>query len=345
MDVPPGGGRLLFGGDFCHGESYPGRLDRLARVGWDEGWARLDPLWRAADGVVLNLETPLTPPGPTRLTGRKPYVHWSHHEEVPPRLRARRVVAVSLANNHVMDHGPVGLRRTLAALGDHGIAPFGAGCDAESAARPLLLAGQAGPRPYECLIFGGFQYHPGYDFLYRFYARGDRPGTSALGPRLLHDLRTARERHPRAFIVLFPHWGFDWGRETWDQRRTARRWIDAGADLVLGHGPHEVQGIERYRGRWIFYSLGSFLFQVPNPPTLPAGLAVCLGLQDPGRPRLQVVPLHGAGADGSAVPRPWTRDECQRFASAPEWAVMRAHGRLLDDAHLAGWEIDGFDSN
>lgn len=339
MDLPPGAGNLLFGGDFFHGESYPGRLDRLARAGWDEGLVQLDLLLHAADGAVLNLEAPLTPPGPTRLSGRKPFVHWSHHEEVPPRLRTRRVAAVSLANNHVMDHGPAGLRRTLAALGDQGIVPFGAGCDAASAARPLLLAGRAGAQPFECLVFGGFQYHPGYDFLYRFYARGDQPGVSPLGPRLAHHLRTARQRHPRAFIVVFPHWGFDWGHETPDQRRTARHWIDAGADLVLGHGPHEVQGIERYRGRWIFHSLGSFMFQVPNPPTLPAGLAVRVGLQDPTQPRLQVIPLHGAGADGCAVPRPMTRDECQRFTSAPKWAELLAQGRPLDDAHLAGWEI------
>ena len=340
VDLAAGCGELLFGGDVSHGESYPGGSARLARTGWAHGFTQLAPLLESAQGAILNLETPLTEPGPTRLDGRKPQVHWGHREEVPRLLRAHRVAAVSLANNHAMDHGPAGLHSTLAALSRSGIAAFGAGSDPAAAARPLLLTGRAGARPFECIVLGGFQYFPGYDFLYRFYARENRPGVSPLGPGLAQRIRAARVRHPHAFIVLFPHWGFDEGRETADQRRAARRWIDAGADLVLGHGPHVVQGVERYKGRWIFHSLGSFLFLVPAPSAIPAGLALRVGLQDPARPRLRVIPLQGAGADGSAVPRPFNRDEARHRACAPELAELCAHGRPLEEAHLAGWEID-----
>ena len=41
----------------------------------------------------------------------------------------------------------------------------------------------------------------------------------------------------------------------------AHRCIDAGADVILGHGPHELRGIEIYKGKPIFYSLGNFIFQ------------------------------------------------------------------------------------
>ena len=48
------------------------------------------------------------------------------------------------------------------------------------------------------------------------------------------------------------------------RRRAAHAAVDAGAALVLGHHPHILQGVERYRGRLIAYSLGDFVFQAPT---------------------------------------------------------------------------------
>jgi poly-gamma-glutamate capsule biosynthesis protein CapA/YwtB (metallophosphatase superfamily) len=337
VELADGNGVLLFGGDVAHGESYPGGPARLARTGWAQGFSRLAPLLESAQGAVLNLETPLTEPGPAPLDGRKPRVHWGHREEVPRLLRACGVAAVSLANNHSMDHGPAGLQDTLSTLAAQGVASFGAGPAAAAAARPLLLTASVAGRTRECIVFAGFQYFPGYDFCYRFYARGRHPGVDPLRPRLMAArIARAREEYPSARIVVFPHWGYDWGPAPRWQRRIARRWIDAGADLVLGHGPHEVQGVERYRDRWIFHSIGSFMFQVPNPPAMPGGLAVRLELAGP---RLEIIPLSGAGEDGSSAPRPFTRDECRRLPVTADLADLRAHGRPLEEKDLAGWEV------
>ena len=48
------------------------------------------------------------------------------------------------------------------------------------------------------------------------------------------------------------------------QQNLAREMIDSGVDLVVGHGAHLLQEIERYRGRWIVYSLGNFVFGTPG---------------------------------------------------------------------------------
>ncbi len=63
------------------------------------------------------------------------------------------------------------------------------------------------------------------------------------------------------FFIIFPHWG----REFLDYpsvqlRYKAYNWIDAGADLIIGNHPHIIQGKESYKGKWIYYSLGNYIF-------------------------------------------------------------------------------------
>jgi len=60
--------------------------------------------------------------------------------------------------------------------------------------------------------------------------------------------------------VVFPHWGSNYRWANAGQTSIAHDMIDAGADLILGHGAHMLQEVEFYRGRWIVYSLGNFMF-------------------------------------------------------------------------------------
>jgi len=63
------------------------------------------------------------------------------------------------------------------------------------------------------------------------------------------------------FIVVSLHWGFEYEPQPHPRQiEDAHRLIHAGVDLILGHHPHVIQGIERYRGKYILYSLGNFLF-------------------------------------------------------------------------------------
>jgi poly-gamma-glutamate synthesis protein (capsule biosynthesis protein) len=71
----------------------------------------------------------------------------------------------------------------------------------------------------------------------------------------------AREKRGENVVIVSFHWGGEGSTEpNDDQRRLGRAAIDAGGDLVLGHHPHVIQGIETYRGREIVYSLGNFVF-------------------------------------------------------------------------------------
>jgi poly-gamma-glutamate synthesis protein (capsule biosynthesis protein) len=50
-----------------------------------------------------------------------------------------------------------------------------------------------------------------------------------------------------------------------EQRRIARQWIDAGADIIVGHHTHTLQSIETYHGKPIYYSIGNFIFDQSKP--------------------------------------------------------------------------------
>lgn len=98
-------------------------------------------------------------------------------------------------------------------------------------------------------------------------------------------------------IVVNVHWGTE-GADTPDdwQIEAARSMIDAGADLIVGHHPHRLQGIEQYKGKYIAYSLGNFSFggnnSVSNPNTII--LRASFSRTDDGMTldRISAVPCH-----------------------------------------------------
>ena len=68
-------------------------------------------------------------------------------------------------------------------------------------------------------------------------------------------------------VIVSMHWGAEYYPVTERQRLLARELAAAGADLVIGHGPHVLQPVERVDGAWVAYSLGNFLFDQPFPDT------------------------------------------------------------------------------
>jgi poly-gamma-glutamate synthesis protein (capsule biosynthesis protein) len=88
-----------------------------------------------------------------------------------------------------------------------------------------------------------------------------RPGCSPLRPRhFLESVSRARAEHPGALLVALCHWGFE--LERWPlplHRRLAREAVARGADAVVGHHPHCVQGAEVVQGAPVLYSLGNWL--------------------------------------------------------------------------------------
>lgn len=207
-----------------------------------------------ANLVLANLENPVAAGGrPDPL--QDPNVTFRAAPESLAVLTGIGVNVVSLGNNHMLDYGDEALVETLEHLDAAGIGRVGAGRDYREANAPLLLE-LAGRRV--AVLSHGFVYSVNT----RMATRA-RPGIAdhrieRILPRIR---RLAASGHD---VVVAVHWGFEYRFFPLPyQMRQARRMIDAGARLVLGHGPHYPQGIETYRGREIVYSLGNFIFDEP----------------------------------------------------------------------------------
>jgi poly-gamma-glutamate synthesis protein (capsule biosynthesis protein) len=93
-----------------------------------------------------------------------------------------------------------------------------------------------------------------------FAASGDRAGFAPRYARfIVEDVKKLKKSVD--YVVVNFHWGVERAALPDDWQVTlARRVVDAGADLIIGHHPHVLQGIERYNGSVIAYSLGNFVF-------------------------------------------------------------------------------------
>lgn len=258
--------RVLFGGDTNHGESYQdeyGRTDEgnvLEKKGYEHGLVQLGRLMQAVDYRILNLETPLTAKHDSPLAG-KDYLHYSDPVKSPAAFQRFGPIAYSLANNHTLDQGATGLAETSAALAAAGAQSFGAGKTLVEAAKPLMQSCRVGEHEFTLAVFGTFEYRKNYDEDYHFYAHADRPGVAVVDVAAVKRMIAEVKRQSAdAFIVYFVHWGDNYVWKSEEQTKTAKALREAGVDLIIGHGAHTMQEIERDERGWIFYSLGNFLF-------------------------------------------------------------------------------------
>lgn len=162
---------------------------------------------------------------------------------------------MNLANNHILDFGIEGFHETMRHLERQGIAHLGAGDSGEEAARPLIREING----ITVALVAFVSYAPG------FAATDTAPGVNFLSDlqRLDEAVQGAKEQADVVVVIL--HGGTEYApTSNADQRAAARRAIDAGADLVVGHHPHVLQETEIYRGRLIVYSLGDFVFDIDN---------------------------------------------------------------------------------
>jgi len=236
-------------------------LGRDVNESWQVGpphgvWGTMLDHLETLDGLVLNLECCVSDGGERRPD--RTFYFRADPDWTIPALRAGGVAWAGLANNHVLDYGPVALSDTTHHLADADIAHAGAAGSLHEAIRPSVV--DVGGIDVAILAFtdrspsyGAGPTDPGTAFV-RFQRANRR--TRGLVDRAL---RTATKADPD-LVVASLHWGPNWEvRPSGRQRRFARWLVDRGVDVVHGHSAHVVQGIERYRGRPIIYDAGDFV--------------------------------------------------------------------------------------
>jgi poly-gamma-glutamate synthesis protein (capsule biosynthesis protein) len=283
--------RLALAGD-VHGERQI--ADEVRRGG--NPLAEVAPVLAAADDAAVNLETPVADSGGAAQP--KEFVFLAPPELLTA-LRDGGVDVVNLANNHALDHGAGTMLETVRRAREHGLLPVGAGADAAAAYRPAYLDVR-GVR----VAFVGLSrvVPPGWA------ATASRPGVA-----YAYDTRAAlgavRDAAANAdVVVVLIHWGIELDRcPGGDIVRLADALHGAGADVVAGHHPHVLQGVDARADRVTAYSLGNFVWYHDTPPsdvtgildvTVDPGASVATTFRPAeigadGHPRL----LQGAAAD------------------------------------------------
>jgi poly-gamma-glutamate synthesis protein (capsule biosynthesis protein) len=160
---------------------------------------------------------------------------------------------LSLANNHTPDFGEKGLRDTFNYLENVGIEYVGAGENVQKANQPIYIERKG-------IKFAFFAYND-TDVVPAIYeANENHVGTAFM--RIDNMTKAVKEARQKAdFIIVSMHSGTEYADKPNDsQVNFAHAAIDTGADLIIGHHPHVVQSMEEYKGKYIFYSLGNFVF-------------------------------------------------------------------------------------
>lgn len=211
--------------------------------------ARADSVFRCSDMVVGNLECPATT---LKTPMMKKFVFRAEPEWLEA-LRAHGFTHLNLANNHSVDQGRRGLVDTWHNVERYGMTAVGVGNTMAEAAQPVLLA----EHPRRVWLIASLQMP-----LEHFPYLPEAPSVNQESiDSLVVRIRALRAEDSTAVILVSLHWGQEHTLEpTPMQRSAAHRLIDAGADALICHHTHTLQTIEPYRGKYIYYSLGNFIF-------------------------------------------------------------------------------------
>lgn len=259
-------------GDIMLGSTYP----ETAPLPPEDGaniLAEVTPILTAADLTFGNLEGPMLEGGATaKCSDEAARAGRCYAFRVPTRYGAHLKKAgfdvMSLANNHVMDFGLEGRASAAKVLDELGIAHSGAPGDVAR----LTVRG----RKVAVIAFATYPHsHNLLDLEAARAAVSELVSTSDIVVVSFHGgAEGARYQHVAQGSEMF------YGENRGDLREFSRAMIDAGADLIIGHGPHVMRGLEIYKGRLIAYSLGNFAtygsFNLAGPNGLAAILEVKL---------------------------------------------------------------------
>jgi len=258
----------------------------------DDAHQQLFRLMQEADLAYGNLEFSINDhPGLQR-----PFYNFRVPTPFVWELAAIGINMVSMANNHALDFGPEGLADCLTALDRAGITHAGAGMTLAAARAPgatrvqsrttrfaLLAAMRYWTQKYRCGDPDGAclaTVNPATVLV----ARPDGSVEAVEGPvesdvaDLEDDIVLARRHNDVVIVALHTHdvshhraYGIQ-DTTPANDRIVFLRAVDAGADMVIGSGPHVLRGLEIYKGKPIFYSLSNFIYQYRTPERIPVDL-------------------------------------------------------------------------
>lgn len=209
------------------------------------------------DVIVINLEGNCTDNVPQYAFAKgrahplvSPAGAWQLLKSILP---AQAQIVVNLCNNHTFDAGTDEVFKTIKRCIGEGWHPFGAGRDISEASTPVIIE-----RDGKTTTLLAVAHQEGA------LAGENTPGVfSDSNAELIKEKIITAKKNSDCVIVNY-HGGEEFTFVPLPPRRNQlREYIEWGADIVIAHHPHVVQGYEKYKGKYVFYSLGNFVFDTP----------------------------------------------------------------------------------
>ncbi len=226
---------------------------------------------------------------------QRPFYNFGVPREFAWEVAAIGINMVSMANNHALDFGPEGLKDCLKALDLTSITYAGAGLTLAEAHQPGTTKVQGQKTKFALLSYMRY-----WTAKYRS-SNPSAPSLATINPAVIlvakdgktesiegavegdviamQDDIVLAKRHTDVMMVSLHNHDVSHHRAYGIQDKTPpndeimyHAAVDAGADMVIGSGPHVLRGIEIYKGKPIFYSLGDFIYQYRTPSKIPIDL-------------------------------------------------------------------------
>lgn len=280
---------------------------------------KMESILRSTDFNFANLEVPIS--GNDNIAGKG--LVFNMRKAHIAGLKEYNFKVLNLANNHAMDQGLNGLRNTRKYLAENDFIFMGTGENLEEAWQPKIITvkgvkiGFVGAS-YASVNDGGVARN---DYVARFEDK-DRL------KKAIDQLRA----DGADFVVATMHAGVEYTRQPHQpQIDFAHNAIDYGADIVIGAHPHWAQVFEQYKGKYIFYSLGNFIFDQEWSRDTKEGLTlkITLDSRKPSVPtndsslgtRVEQIEMIPVVIENYSTPRPANETEAQQIfkkIGAPE---------------------------
>ena len=280
---------LAFGGDVHFAERTLSLLDNPATA-----FGPVSSMFAAADVSMVNLETAVT----TRGTPEPKQFHFRAPPAAFDAVKAAGLDLVSLANNHTLDYGQVGLADTLAAASSGSVPVVGAGRDAAAAYAPWITTVK-GVR----IAFLGFTQIT--ELASTWVATDTRPGlamaiTGAQIERAAAAVRTAKTQAD--LVVVYMHWGQEYNECPIALQRTAAlAFATAGASIIVGTHSHVMQGDGWLGQTYVAYGLSNFLWWYNDAASNDTGV-VRVTLSGAAVAKTEFVPAYIDRTTGQPIP-------------------------------------------
>jgi poly-gamma-glutamate synthesis protein (capsule biosynthesis protein) len=256
---PEESGEIVLGGDVMVGRGVESMMRRHGRV---YPFTELSYLFSSADAVFTNLESVITD---VEVTSSKE-IRFKGDPETIPWMVETGFTHFSVVNNHVYDYGRAGWEDSVDLLGRAGLQTVG---DTGNAGEAVLT--EVNGVGVAMLAFE--------DTVLSF----DRTAAEDL---------VAQAAAEADLVIVSIHWGQEYQHQfNFHQQELAHALIDSGADFVMGHHPHVLQGVERYGNGLIFYSFGNLIFDQYHRDDVKDSMVAVLRLSGGEPAGIELIPL------------------------------------------------------